>query len=74
MWKTKCSSTNSTLGTRGEISGQFHYQAALFPGTELPVHTEKATGCAPKPARTLWGKEKFLASTGNREVPRWSSP
>jgi hypothetical protein len=60
----------STFGTRGEISGQFHYQAALFPGTELPVHFEKVAGCAPKPARKLWRGEGLIAWAANRTVPQ----
>jgi hypothetical protein len=45
-----------TFGTRGGISDNFRYQAALFPGTELPVHFEKLT--VPQSRQGRFGEEK----------------
>jgi hypothetical protein len=49
-----------------EMSGQLHDPVALPPGREYPVSIGVEAGWAPEPVWMLWGREKPLASAGNR--------
>jgi hypothetical protein len=49
-----------------EVSGQFHASACLLPSKESPVAIGWESGWTPEAVWTLWSREVFLATAGNR--------
>jgi len=58
-----------------EVSSQLHVVAVLSPGKEPEAPSEQQAGLTPNPVLTLWRREKYLVSDGNRPtILRSSSP
>jgi len=54
-----------------EISSQLPVGAVVSPGKEPAAPSEQQAGLTPNPVLTLWRREKYLASGGNRTtIPR----
>jgi hypothetical protein len=54
-------------------NSHLHLPAAVPPVKESPVLIEWTAWCTPEPVWTLWSRDKYLASAGNRTLTILSS-